>query len=242
MTSAPDSSERPIIPPGNGGNGPPPPPKGGTELEINVIVSPSDQVDGGTEVHLACSGDLKTTFPDGAVKRHRLDFVSGTWSLTYQAPGDTTPDDITGLLSQVTGASTTFVTSIQGAYTATISANFRDSNTSNPYSGLGVATVTAISSLDFITDAACSMASSADIVAVVVKGSDQRVWYSWWKLGFAGRPWIPLDGDVLTDTTPAAALTGSDHHYLFVFAKQAGTSSLHINQGQLGQPFVGWDR
>jgi hypothetical protein len=237
MARAPKPSEQPITPPGDGGNGPPRPPKGSSFLEISMSVSPSEQVDGGTEVQFACSGDLNT--PTG---RRGLDFVSGTWSLTFRAPGDTTPVDITGLLSKVTGASTTLVTSIQGTYTAAIAVQFRDPKTGQSWGGGDAKPVTARSSLDFTTDAACAMASSANTVAVVVKGSDQRVWYTWWELGGSARPWIPLGRNVLTDTTPAAALTGSDHHYLFVFAKQAGTSSLHLNQGILGHQFTDWDR
>lgn len=241
MTDTSQSDKRPSNPPdGDGNNGPPP--KGSTTLEVYVNVHPSGAVAGGTTVQFRCHGDLKTVNPGGGVTRSTLTFLSGSWSLAYSAPGETADIDITGALSTVSGASASLFVSVAGTYTPTIDATFQDPRTGQQWAGPGFATITATSSIQFATDSACAMASSANTVAVVAKGPDRRVWYSWWELGGSSRPWIPLGSEILTDTTPAAALTGSDHHYLFVFAKASDPdTSLHVNQGTLGQRFVGWD-
>ncbi len=91
----------------------------------------------------------------------------------------------------------------------------------------------------FQTDVAPAAAGSGNNSVIVAKSGDGRIFYTWWPLGSGGQGWQELDGDIRTDDPPAAALVGPDNNYLFVLIR--GTDgNLHLNQGVLGQTFVGW--
>ena len=93
--------------------------------------------------------------------------------------------------------------------------------------------------------------SSAGAVSVTVakQNGTGRVFYNWSELGGVGSGWIELPGQ-LTDTTPAAALIGTDAQggklsppFLFVIVKGQGQDrNLYFNQLTLGQAQVGWQR
>jgi hypothetical protein len=89
------------------------------------------------------------------------------------------------------------------------------------------------------TSLAPGAAASGDTSAAVATSPDGRIFYTWWQLGQGGMGWRELDGGGRTDATPAAALVGADHDYLFVLVKGLD-GNLYLNQGQLGSPFVGW--
>jgi hypothetical protein len=94
--------------------------------------------------------------------------------------------------------------------------------------------------LGFQSDVAPAAAGSGNNTAVVAKSGDGRIFYTWWPLGSGGQGWQELPGDIRTDQPPAAALVGADHNYLFVLIR-ATDGNLYLNQGTLGQPFVGWE-
>ena len=115
---------------------------------------------------------------------------------------------------------------------------------------LGQAQVGWQTAADFQTDVAPG-ASSAGAVSVTVakQNGTGRVFYNWSELGGVGSGWIELPGQ-LTDTTPAAALIGTDAQggklsppFLFVIVKGQGQDrNLYFNQLTLGQAQVGWQR
>lgn len=214
---------------GNGGNG------GGcvpsTSVDATATAQPGGSVPGGTTVQLVGGGEVVTTHKD--CTRHTQRITGGTWSLWFQHPGQAGSTDVTGMLSSTSGLTTTFFASARGTYTAQFDAQ----------GGLdfGSATVgVAVSSdVQFEADGAPAMASSGNVSVIVVKDKGGRVWYTWWNLGDSGPGWVPLDANVLADFSPAAALVGAHHDYLFVTIR--GTDKqLYINQGNLGRPFVGW--
>jgi hypothetical protein len=104
--------------------------------------------------------------------------------------------------------------------------------------GLG-GQMTGWQSINFQTPFAPCAACSDNISVVVAVSADQRIFYSWWKLGEAGSPFIELTGGGRTDAAPTASLVGKDHNYLFVVVKGLD-GNLYLNQGILGKPFVGW--
>jgi hypothetical protein len=82
-------------------------------------------------------------------------------------------------------------------------------------------------------------AASGNATAALITNVDGRVFYTWWQLGEGGKAFGEVGPGLQTDATPAAALVGPGHDYLFVLAKDMD-GNLQLNQGQLGRPFVGW--
>lgn len=71
---------------------------------------------------------------------------------------------------------------------------------------------------------------------VVVTGPDDVIYYMDPNTNSA---WIPLDGNVTSLYTPAAALVGNAPGYMFVIVR-GNDSQLYLNQGTVGGAFVGW--
>jgi hypothetical protein len=94
--------------------------------------------------------------------------------------------------------------------------------------------------LGFSTIAAPA-ATSADNRAVVLgTGANGHISYQWWSLGGGGTAWKELDGGGKWGSAPSASL--ATNSYLFVAVKGANDPGLYLNQGQLGNPFVGWQK
>ena len=89
------------------------------------------------------------------------------------------------------------------------------------------------------TKVAAGLGASDNISALVFTKPDNRIFYSWWKLGEGGNVFGEMDGDGRTDAAPAAALVGNKNNFLFAVVKGVD-NSLYLNQGQLGRSFVGW--
>ncbi|SIT49563.1 hypothetical protein BN2475_1480002 [Paraburkholderia ribeironis] len=89
---------------------------------------------------------------------------------------------------------------------------------------------------DFQTDVAPGATSSGDHFVFLATTPDGRTAYKWGKLGGDESGWIDIGGQ--TVASPAAALIGT---YLFV-AVRGMDGNVWINQGELGQPFVGWQQ
>jgi hypothetical protein len=71
----------------------------------------------------------------------------------------------------------------------------------------------------------------------VANDTEGRIFYNWSVFGQGGQGWRELEGGGRTDAAPAAALVGT---YLFVVVKGLD-GNIYLNQGELGQPFVGWE-
>jgi hypothetical protein len=84
-------------------------------------------------------------------------------------------------------------------------------------------------------------AASGNMSVAVVVDTDGRIYYSYSVLSGQPSEWIELPGAPATDAPPAVSLVGDNHDYLFVLIKTAGAPGrLVLNQGHLGQGFVGW--
>jgi hypothetical protein len=81
-------------------------------------------------------------------------------------------------------------------------------------------------------------AASGNATAALITNVDGRVFYTCWQLGEGGKAFGEVGPGLQTDATPAAALVGPGHDYLFVLAKDMD-GNLQLNQGQLGRPL--WD-
>ncbi len=90
--------------------------------------------------------------------------------------------------------------------------------------------------MNFQSSVAVGATSAGTTSVAVARDSRGRVFYNWWNLGEGGKGWTSLGDGMLTDVTPAAALVGD---YVFVFAT-GRDGQIHLNQGTLGKPFVGW--
>ena len=91
--------------------------------------------------------------------------------------------------------------------------------------------------MGFQSDVAPGATSAGNLSVVVATDKKGRVFYNWWAVGEGGRGWQELDGGQgQTNVAPAAALVGN---YLFVLIK-GFDGNIHLNQGDLGKPFVGW--
>jgi hypothetical protein len=96
-------------------------------------------------------------------------------------------------------------------------------------------------SLGLQTNLAPAAASSGNTTAAVAVGTDGRIFYNWWELGQGPQGWLEMPGEGRTDVAPAVALVNADHHYMFAVIKGLD-GYLYVNQGELGRPFVGWQR
>jgi hypothetical protein len=92
--------------------------------------------------------------------------------------------------------------------------------------------------LRFQTKLAPCAASSGNTTAIVAVRPDGHIVYDSWELGQGGRGFVEIEG-MQSEAAPACALVGSSHNYLFVIAKGLD-GKLHLNQGELGKGFVGW--
>ncbi len=90
--------------------------------------------------------------------------------------------------------------------------------------------------MGFESNVAAGATSAGETSVVVAKDSQGRVSYNWWNVGEGGKGWKSLADNVRTDMAPAASLVGD---YLFV-AITGRDGHIYLNQGNLGQPFVGW--
>jgi hypothetical protein len=93
--------------------------------------------------------------------------------------------------------------------------------------------------MNFQTGVAPSASCSGNISVVAATSKDGQIFYSWWELGKGGSEFIELMSEMRTDVSPAVALVGGEHNYLFVVIKGID-GNLYLNQGELGKPFVGW--
>jgi|KBSMisStaDraftv2_1062788.scaffolds.fasta_scaffold33316_2 hypothetical protein len=90
--------------------------------------------------------------------------------------------------------------------------------------------------MNFRSPAPTGATSAGTTTAVVARDTEGRVSYNWWNLGEGAKGWTALGPEVRTDVAPAASLVGD---YLFV-AAVTRDGLIHLNQGTLGKPFVGW--
>ncbi|WP_157650138.1 hypothetical protein [Burkholderia ubonensis] len=90
--------------------------------------------------------------------------------------------------------------------------------------------------MDFRSNVAVGATSAGSTSVAVARDSEGKVFYDWWNLGEGGHGWTSLGDGMLTDVTPVASLVGD---YLFVLVT-GRDGHVHLNQGTLGKPFVGW--
>ena len=88
-----------------------------------------------------------------------------------------------------------------------------------------------------ITRNVLSFLSENRNVVFVATDTEGRIFYNRSVFGKGGQGWRELEGGGRTDAAPAAALVGT---YLFVVVKGLD-GNIYLNQGELGQPFVGWE-
>jgi hypothetical protein len=92
--------------------------------------------------------------------------------------------------------------------------------------------------MGFVAKTAPVATSSGNITAVAAIADDGSMRYSWWSLGGAASAWQTIATPTPGWSKPAIALVGN---YMFVISR-APDGQLHVNQGQLGSTFVGWQR
>lgn len=81
-----------------------------------------------------------------------------------------------------------------------------------------------------------SAASSGNVTVVAALDSAGNVVYTWWRLGEGARAWTVIAGSPPTDAAPTVSLVG-DYAFVAVIGRDG---RVHLNQGTLGQSFVGW--
>ena len=94
------------------------------------------------------------------------------------------------------------------------------------------------------TDVAPGLASVGDSFMLFATSSDGRIFANRCVLGQNFQGWIEMEGGGRTDAGPTAAAIGT---YMFVAIKELDEGPnrpghVYLNQGELGQPFIGWGR
>ena len=88
------------------------------------------------------------------------------------------------------------------------------------------------------TNVAPAVATTPDGVIFFATDLSGRIYSNRVVLGQAGQGWRLMEGGLLTNASPAAAITGNAP-YLFALAKGLD-DGVYVNQGGVGGPFIGW--